>query len=96
MATDTITYQTASEIDTAWSDARWPSDGLRIVPLKNATLLTIPDNDDAPCYNWRSHDPEHGKYAPAYYHVSGPTLDEWLMQAEYADAAETTAGLLSF
>lgn len=79
---DKISYQTASDIDRSWSDARWPSDGLRIVPLKDETLLTIPDTDDAPTYRWRSHDPKTGEFAPAFYHVSGPTLADWQAQDE--------------
>ena len=96
-----ISTDRAYEIDNDWGNAGMPGDGLRIASYRTAgngsrSVLCIPGNDNAPRYQDRSHDPEFGEYAPGYYHDSGPTLDEWMLQAEYADAAETTAGLLQF
>ena len=81
---DTITYQAASDIDRAWCDARWPSDGLRIVVdwvggQGNVTHLRVPGMNYSPLYQWREYT-ETGEFAPAFYHVSGPTLADW--QAE--------------
>ena len=105
--THEISTDRAYNIDLEWSNVSSAcNDGedenmLRIVSYRtpgNGTrsVLCLPGNDSSPRYQYRSHSPETGEYHPAYYHVSGPTLDEWLMQAEYRDAAETTAGLLSF
>ena len=79
---DKITYDAAQEIDRNWSDARFPSNGLRLVSdwvggQGYVTTLRVPDNDDAPTYRWRSHDPETGEFCPAFYHLSGPTLAQW-------------------
>ena len=99
---DTISIERASDVDLEWyNDGTDPDGGLRIVTYHTAgngsrLVLCIPGDGNAPRYEYKRHNPETGEYRPAYYHVSGPTLDEWLMQAEYADAAETTAGLLSF
>lgn len=100
MATDKITYDEAQAIDRDWCDARWPSDGLRIVTNRvgghgNETFLMVPDTNYSPLYQWRSHEPETGIFAPAFYHVAGPTLAEWgehMEAIEYArEAAELRA-----
>ena len=75
---DTITIDTAGELDMAWQNAGMPDDGLRIYGHRTSgnrtvTLLTIPGKMDAPAYTL-----SNGRYL----HVSGPTLAEW-QQAEY-------------
>lgn len=84
---DVISIDMAGEIDAAWYNGGMGDDGLRVVTYKRCQMLTVPSlNGAAPTYQYRSHDPEHGEYAPGYYHVSGPTLAEWA-QAK-ADEAE--------
>ena len=72
--TDTITIDTAGEIDRHWCNAGQPADGLRIYGLRRSTYtvtyLAVPGNDKAPCYIY-------GK--SGYYHVSGPTLADYQM-----------------
>lgn len=82
MNTDSIISTRAHEMDIQWMKEGMPADGLRIVGYRIAgnrsrTYLTVPGNDSAPCYVARAHNPGTGEYAPAYYHVSGPTLAEW-------------------
>lgn len=99
MTTDTISLETAYTLDNQWVNASADAaDGmLRLVSYKTCTRLCIPNlNGSAPTYEYRRTNPVTGEHAPAYYHLAGPTLDEWLMQTEYRDAADTTAGLLSF
>lgn len=101
---DSISSTKAREIDIEWMKAGMPDTMLRIVGYRIAgnrsrTYLTVPGDDAAPCYVARSHNPDTGEYAPAYYHVSGPTLDEWQEQErlerdarnEYREAAELYA-----
>lgn len=95
---DVISIDTAGEIDAAWINAGMPHDGLRIVGYRIAgnrsrTYLAIPGNDSAPCYEYFFHRQDTGEYAPAYYHVSGPTLAEWQVQREYAEASQEAAEL---
>ena len=85
--TDSISEEDAILIDIDWSDAGMQPDGLRIVGYRIAgnrsrTYLTVPGNDSAPCYVERTHNPDTGEYAPAYYHQSGPTLAEWQRQQD--------------
>ena len=89
---DTITIDAAGEIDAAWANAGMPDNGLRIVGHRisgnrSRSFLTAPGDDNAPCYEYRTHNPDTGEYAPAYYHVSGPTLDEWQEQREATEAS---------
>ena len=91
--THEISLTTAGELDMEWYDRGMQSNiGLRIVSHyasgnRTVTFLEVPGDDNAPLYR---------RVNNHFEHVSGPTLDEWLMQAEYRDEAETTAGLLSF
>jgi len=100
--TDSISEEDAILIDIDWSDAGMQPDGLRIVGYRIAgnrsrTYLTVPGNDSAPCYVERTHNPDTGEYAPAYYHQSGPTLAEWQeqerLEQEQAEAACEAAEL---
>lgn len=89
----TISIDKAGDLDAEWFDSGMqPNIGLRIVSHyasgnRSASYLEVPGDDNAPLYR---------RVNNHFEHVSGPTLDEWLMQAEYRDAAETTAGLLQF
>lgn len=94
--THTITPDAAYEIDLAWQNATNGDMLPRLVTYRNDTRLTIPSlNGSAPTYQYRAHDPETGAYAPAYYHIAGPTLDEWNAMQDARDAAETERDLLS-
>ena len=90
---DTITIDAAGEIDAAWCNAGYPDAGMRIVPGKTMTVLTIPNDESAPVYRYRSHDPKTGKFAQAWYHLAGPTLAEWQQEREYAEASQEAAEL---
>ena len=96
MAHDTITTDTAYEIDNAWMNADADSADMlpRLVSYKQVTLLTIPRlNGSAPTYQYRSHDPITGEYAPAYYHSHGPTLAQWYAEQDSRDERETMRDL---
>ena len=77
-----ITIDTAGEIDTAWSNAGMPDDGLRIYGLRRSgnrtmTFLGVPSlNGSAPTYVL-----SNGRYL----HVSGPTLADWQRQQDEAE-----------
>ena len=95
---DVISTTKAREIDARWVEAGMQPDGLRIVGYRIAgnqyrTLLTVPGNDDAPCYEYYPHNPITGEIAPAYYHVSGVTLEEWYEAQDYAAARREAAEL---
>jgi hypothetical protein len=93
-----ITTDKAYEIDLDWQNADADAADMlpRLVSHKNATLLTIPSlNGSAPAYQYRSHDPETGAYAPAYYHTAGPTLAEWYAEQDARDDYETRRDLRS-
>ena len=82
-ATDTITIDTAGEIDAEWVNAGMPQDGLRIVSHRisgnrSRTFLTIPGDDDSPCYE---------RINGNFQHVDGPTLADWQAQQEAAEAS---------
>ena len=102
---DSISSTKAREMDVEWMKAGMPTDGLRIYGLRKSsnrvtTYLAIPGNDSAPCYEYFFHRQDTGEYAPAYYHVSGPTLAEWKerleqerLEQEQAEAAREAAEL---
>lgn len=95
---DSISSTKAREIDIEWMKAGMPTDGLRIVGYRisgnrSRTYLTIPGDDGAPCYEYCAHDPTTGEIAPAYYHVSGVTLEEWYEAQDYAAARREAAEL---
>ena len=95
MAQHTITQEQAYEIDRQWSDT---GAGLRCVSHRRSgnravTMLTVPSNNGAPCYEYRLHDPITGEYAPAFYHVTGPTLAEWYAEQDSRDERETLRDL---
>ena len=93
-----ITTDSAYSIDLDWQNADADAADMlpRLVSYKHATLLTIPSlNGSAPTYQYRSHDPETGAFAPAYYHTSGPTLAEWYAEQDAADERETMRDLRS-
>ena len=95
---DVISTTKAHEIDDKWIEAGYPTSGLRMVGYYTAgnrsqTLLTIPGDDAAPCYEFLTHNPETGKEAPAFYHVSGPTLDEQEFMAQWQEALREAAEL---
>ncbi len=102
---DSISSTKAREMDIQWMKAGMPASGLRIVGYRIAgnrsrTFLTVPGNDSAPCYEYFFHRQDTGEYAPAYYHVSGPTLAEWKerleqerLEQEQAEAAREAAEL---
>lgn len=77
-AVDTITIDTAGEIDARWLNDGMPHDGLRIYGLRRTgnrtmTFLGAPgQNGSAPCYVL-----SNGRYL----HLSGPTLADWQAQA---------------
>lgn len=83
---DTITIDTAGEIDAAWTNAGMPHDGLRIYGLRRSgnrthTFLGAPAlNGSAPTYIL-----SNGRYL----HVSGPTLADWQAELDYADLRDT-------
>jgi len=84
---DSISEEDAILLDIEWADAGMPANGLRIYGLRKSgnrvtTYLAIPGDDNAPCYVERTHNPDTGQYAPAYYHQSGPTLAEWQRQQD--------------
>lgn len=103
--TDSISEEDAILLDIEWADAGMPANGLRIYGLRKSgnrvtTYLAIPGNDSAPCYEYFFHRQDTGEYAPAYYHVSGPTLAEWeewleqeRLEQEQAEAAREAAEL---
>lgn len=94
-----ITTNKAYEIDLDWQNADADAADMlpRLVDYRNATLLTIPSlNGSAPTYQYHRHDPATGEYAPAYYHIAGPTLEQWYAEQEYADDRETRRSLLQF
>jgi len=105
MNTDSISEEDAILLDIEWADAGMPANGLRIYGLRKSgnrvtTYLAIPGDDNAPCYEERTHNPGTGEYAPAYYHQSGPTLAEWKerleqkrLEQEQAEAAREAAEL---
>ena len=74
---DTISIDTAGEIDAAWTNSGMPHDGLRIYGLRRSgnrtiTFLGSPGlNGSAPTYVL-----SNGKYL----HLTGPTLAEWQAQ----------------
>lgn len=97
---DILTVDMVGELDSAWMNAGQPANGLRMVPGKTMTVLTIPNDESAPVYRYRSHDPKTGKFAQVWQHIAGPTLAEWqakrdaaelegVLQAEYRDDYET-------
>ena len=91
-----ITTDRAYEIDLNWqnADANTADTLPRLVDYRNVTLLTIPSlNGSAPTYQYRSHDPETGAFAPAYYHTAGPTLAQWYAEQDAADERETMRDL---
>jgi hypothetical protein len=83
---DTITIDTAGEIDAAWRNAGMPDNGLRIYGLRRTgnrtmTFLGVPSlNGSAPCYTL-----SNGRYL----HLSGPTLAEWYAEQDAADLRDT-------
>lgn len=84
---DSISTHQAGRIDSDWIADGYQQDGLRIVGHRIAgnqyrTYLTVPGNDDAPCYEYYPHNPITGEIAPAYYHVSGVTLETWQRQQD--------------
>jgi len=82
-ATDTISIDTAGEIDANWFNNGMEPGGLRLVHTKRDTLLTVPSlNGSAPTYQYRSHNPVTGEACSAYYHVNGPALADWQRQQE--------------
>ena len=85
--TQHITTDKAYSIDLDWQNADADAADMlpRLVDYKSVTLLTIPSlNGTAPTYQYRSHDPKSGAYAPAYYHTSGPTLEQWCAEQDAA------------
>ena len=74
---DTITIDTAGDLDAAWTNSGMPDNGLRIYGLRRTgngqhTFLGVPGtNGTHPAYIL-----SNGRYL----HVSGPTLADW--QAE--------------
>lgn len=92
---DIISYEEALALDKAWRTS-YPANGLRIYELyrpgnKSLILFGVPGSDMAPLYRYR----DEGKHNCAFYHVSGPTLAEWLERLDYLDMVDTRAGLLS-
>lgn len=88
MNTDSISVADAAQIDREWRENGMKADqpraiGYRVAGNRTRTFLTIPGDDNAPCYELLT----HGHDAPAYYHVSGPTLDEWQEQREATEAS---------
>jgi hypothetical protein len=82
---DTITIDTAGEIDAAWTNSGMPQDGLRITGHRvsgnrSVTLLTVPGDNSAPCYTL-----SNGRYI----HVTGPTLGQWYAEQDAADLRDT-------
>jgi hypothetical protein len=97
MAQDTITTDTAGEIDAAWFNNGMADNALRLVHTKRDTLLMVPHlNGSAPVYHYRSHNPDTGVHGPAYYHLSGPTLADWQAQQEHAEASREARDLYEF
>ena len=100
MAPDTITIDKAYALDLEWENSNQPADKLRCVTYRKAgngsvTMLTIPGDDSAPCYQ---------AVNGHFQHIAGPTLATWqaqrdqaeleaVLQAEYRDAYETTRSL---
>jgi hypothetical protein len=80
---DVISIDAADEIDANWINSGMPADGLRIYGLRRSTYtvsyLAVPGNDKAPCYIY-------GK--SGYYHVSGPTLADYMAHQEQRQAAQ--------
>ena len=74
---DTISIDTAGELDMAWQNAGMPHNGLRVYGLRRTgnrtmTFLGVPSlNGSAPTYVL-----SNGRYL----HVTGPTLAEWQVQ----------------
>jgi len=91
---DTITIDAAGDIDRQWVNSAMPDDGLRIVSHRisgnrSRTFLTIPGNDNSPCYE---------RINGHFQHVDGPTLAEWQRQQHaasmpvwYVERSEATA-----
>jgi hypothetical protein len=81
---DTISIDTAGDLDAAWSNAGMPHDGLRIYGLRRTgnrtmTFLGVPSlNGSAPTYVL-----SNGRYI----HVTGPTLADWQAQQEQREAS---------
>ena len=90
---DTLTVDTVGELDSAWMNAGQPENGLRMVPGKTMTVLTIPNDESAPVYRYRSHDPKTGKFAQAWFHIAGPTLAEWYAEQDSRDEYDTRRDL---
>ena len=89
---DTISISTAEKIDAAWVHSGMPNYGMRIYGLRapgngTRTFLGIPGDDNAPCYEYLTHNPETGDHSPAYYHRFGPTLADWQAQREATEAS---------
>ena len=81
---------TAYEIDIEWINSGRPDDGLRMVQYYvggkgYSEALCLPGNDNAPCYERRTHNPDTGVFNVAYYHVAGPTLADWQRQQDEAE-----------
>ena len=82
---DTITIDQAGDIDAAWCNNGMSDNGLRITGHRvsgnrTVTLLTVPGNQDAPCYTL-----SNGRYI----HVTGPTLADWYAEQDAADLRDT-------
>ena len=89
---DILSNAEASRIDTERMDSGMPDDGLRIVRYyisgnRSRSFLTAPGDDNAPCYEYLTHNPETGDHSPAYYHRFGPTLADWQAQREATEAS---------
>ena len=90
---DTISIDTAGELDAAWVNAGMPRDGLRIYGLRRPgnrtmTFLGAPgQNGSAPTYVL-----SNGRYL----HLSGPTLADWQAQQEAAEASREARELCAW
>lgn len=86
LGVDTISIDTAGEIDAAWTNNGMPDNGLRIYGLRRSgnrthTFLGVPGTN--------GHNPTYILSNGRYLHVSGPTLDDWqqLNQIDLDNAA---------
>lgn len=70
MEQHTITAEQAYTIDMEWMNSGQPADGLRLVDYRisgnrHRTLLTVPGDDTATCYE---------RVSNGFRHVSGPQI----------------------
>lgn len=88
----TITIDAVGEIDMAFMNAADPTGMLRLVDHRvsgnrTVTLLEVPGDDSAPCYQ---------AVNGHFQHVSGPTLEQWYAEQDSRDAAETQRDLCAW